>query len=288
MHQQEESNVSALDLENKINEFIKNCEGLNQDELCLDEDKFLDAISKHSISNILVTDFISGEPIMDKSDLLELKALISFYVLFYKENPESVNLEELMDKVNYIYLESIISPTNKCFFLFFEWLFTDQVGDFVSNLISESFKTETEMADFKQSFLIIQDCLPYLFKKNVKIRNFPSGMEKLLFSEKNLERLILLIMKIYNSSFFAFIDKNENKTIKKKVFDELIKLTREKGNYSLINSLFNKINLLTENLNVTIEITGENQVLSFSFIPKIDAKAHITKSLNMESLQKKE
>lgn len=133
------------------------------------------------------------------------------------------------------------------FLIFFIYLFDRQLGsgtEFLINhyLTESSDQTSTLInknlkSDFKENFLYLQKKTPFLFAADFPIGSHTLGVRYLIFKKSNLLKISRIALTNYNSAFWS----NLSPSARFKFLQAMVIKTRELGNYSLINRLFNPI-----------------------------------------------
>lgn len=131
------------------------------------------------------------------------------------------------------------------FLIFFRWLYDEQLGSATEFLLSHYLHNNSILSNslkniFKSSFMAFQNLEPYIFSANRQIGYHTTGMRGLVFKTSNLLKITRLIMGAYHSKLWNSLS---NKS-RFKLLKAVVAKTRELGNYSLINELFNTINFI--------------------------------------------
>ena len=214
---------------------------------------------------------LSWETLLQTADTqLCLEEILNSYTLAdLEDSPYEFQTEELTFLSNcvvlwlYMWAKNLFVPTypfnNRYYQLVvaMKWLYDEQLGSPTEIVLTQYLKNAsatkephgyestkyiqlTLKNDFKDNFLLFQDKNPYLFGTDLTIGSHTFGVRGLVFKKSNLLKIIRLIINNYNSSFWSGLSQE----IRFLFLKAIVLKTRELGNYSLINQLFEAINLV--------------------------------------------
>lgn len=163
---------------------------------------------------------------------------------------------------------------------FFNWFYHPKFGYNVYFLLKKSLtKPSLSLPEmrrrkefFKATFLDYQQFYNLDYELNASVSFLTYGLAKTFFLEKHLSRTARLLIQVYNAPFWNTLNSKEKYVFLKK----LVAISRQKGSYQLINSLFDIIKLKL----VTVKDKQELHVLLKS------GSAYETINLGVRSLSK--
>lgn len=138
-----------------------------------------------------------------------------------------------------------ISQKQQKFETFFNYIFSFEIGWFVSNFLEIILTSKESLfsfnsVDFAISFRAFHACNKMVFEKHRPVTDYELNPTAALYQKITLLRLANLFLKVYNPLFWEQLDFRTKKAFLKTI----VVITRQKGSYIYLFSLLEPINVM--------------------------------------------